>query len=223
MQKFGVIIFDLDSTLVKLEGLDWLAGQTGKGNRLRPLTIKSMNGELDFHQAMVVKMRAISPSYSDLVKLGKKYCDSVVKDAREVIDVLHHLGKQVWLLTGNFQPAVGILGKFLGIPDKRIICNKIIFDKNGNYIGFDDESPLAYNGGKAVMIKRLIRKHRGERIVLAGDGLTDLEAKHAVDLFIGYGGVIERNNVRSNSDFYIDSESMFPLLDLVLTKTEKKF
>ena len=75
----------------------------------------------------------------------------------------------------------------------------------------------------AVMIKRLIRKHRGERIVLAGDGLTDLEAKHAVDLFIGYGGVIERNNVRSNSDFYIDSESMFPLLDLVLTKTEKKF
>ena len=125
MQKFGVIIFDLDSTLVKLEGLDWLAGQTGKGNRLRPLTIKSMNGELDFHQAMVVKMRAISPSYSDLVKLGKKYCDSVVKDAREVIDVLHHLGKQVWLLTGNFQPAVGILGKFLGIPDKRIICNKI--------------------------------------------------------------------------------------------------
>lgn len=222
MKKFSQIIFDLDSTLVKLEGLDWLAERAGKGDELRSLTLKSMNGELDFHRAMVVKMLAISPSYQDLVELGRKYCESLVEDIRGVIDALRHLDKQVWLLTGNFQPAVGILGKFLGISDKRIICNKIIFDKNGKYIGFDDKSPLAYNGGKAKIIKEMFGGRRGKRIVFVGDGLTDLEAKHAVDLFIGYGGVIKRNYVKRNSDFYIDSKSISPLLDLVLTRTEKK-
>lgn len=223
MKRFSHIIFDLDSTLVKLEGLDWLAERAGKGDKLRPLTVKSMNGKLDFHKAMIVKMLAISPSYQDLVELGRKYCESLVEDVRGVIDALHYLGKQVWLLTGNFQPAVGILGKFLGISDKRIICNKIIFDKNGNYIGFNDKSPLAYNGGKARMIKEMFGGRRGrKRIVFVGDGLTDLEASHTVDLFIGYGGVIKRDYVKRNSDFYIDSKSMFPLLDLVLTGTEKK-
>ena len=43
------------------------------------------------------------------------------------------------------------------------------------------------------------------RLVMVGDGATDLEARQpgGADIFIGYGGVVERPSVASKADWYI--------------------
>ena len=38
---------------------------------------------------------------------------------------------------------------------------------------------------------------------MIGDGASDLEAKPAVDLFIGFGGVHTRPVVRDNADVFV--------------------
>ena len=38
---------------------------------------------------------------------------------------------------------------------------------------------------------------------MIGDGITDLEAKPAADLFIGYGGIVQRSIIKEKSDLYI--------------------
>ena len=40
---------------------------------------------------------------------------------------------------------------------------------------------------------------------MVGDGATDLEARQpgGADIFIGYGGVVERPSVASKADWYI--------------------
>ncbi len=42
-------------------------------------------------------------------------------------------------------------------------------------------------------------------LVMVGDGATDLEARQpgGADIFIGYGGVVERPSIASKADWYI--------------------
>ena len=41
------------------------------------------------------------------------------------------------------------------------------------------------------------------RAIMVGDGLSDLEARDVVDLFIGFGGAVYRSRVVSESPVYI--------------------
>ena len=48
-------------------------------------------------------------------------------------------------------------------------------------------------------------KYGFNRLVMVGDGATDLEAKSpgGADIFIGYGGVVERPSIASKADWYV--------------------
>lgn len=210
--QFDAVGFDVDSTLVLIEGLDWLADFMGKGPEVRELTEKSMGGSGDFHTAMVQKMKLIAPSHEDLLKLGAVYCENIVEGAVDVIAVLHDMGIEVWIVTGNFEPAVNILAQKLGIDPERVICNRVFFDEKNLYAGFDVDSDLAHNGGKAKKMK-IIDNGKGKRIAFVGDGMTDLEVKEHVALFIAFIGVKERKMVKENADRVISD--MMSLLTIV--------
>ena len=59
-------------------------------------------------------------------------------------------------------------------------------------------------------------------LLFVGDGITDLEAKDVVDLFVGFGGVARRKAVQENADAYISENSLLPVLDIGLTPEEKQ-
>ncbi len=213
MKKHNNIIFDLDSTLVKIEGLDWLAQKKNKLALVGQLTRDSMDGNLPLQEALTRKMKIIAPSYTDMRELGRAYCNSLVEGCAETIGALQKMGKNVYIITGNFQPAVGIVAEKLGIPQSHVFSNTLIFDKKGNYKGFNSKHPLAHNGGKVEIIQKYFRNKYG--IVFVGDGATDLETKRVVDLFIGFGGVVEREIVKKNADIFIASKSISPLLSIL--------
>ena len=48
-----------------------------------------------------------------------------------------------------------------------------------------------------------------EVVVMMGDGVSDLEAKGEVDLFIGFGGVVAREPVKVGADAWITSMADF--------------
>jgi phosphoserine phosphatase len=54
--------------------------------------------------------------------------------------------------------------------------------------------------------------------MLIGDGTSDLEAGEAVDLFVGYGGVVARERVQAEADVFIRGESLAPILPLALAR-----
>jgi phosphoserine phosphatase len=220
MKPYRFIIFDLDSTLVKLEGLDWLAEVSGNGSKVKKITQLSMEGKIPLENALKEKLNLISPSYDDLVKLGEKYYQTSVEDATEVIGAFKFLSKEVWIITGNFPPAVTLFAEKIGISTDRIICNHLEFDINGGYKNFDLSQPLVKNGGKARIIKKYFDS---KRAVFIGDAFTDLETKSQAELFIGYGGVVERKVVRESAEIYLFCESMAPLLEIILSEDEKEF
>ena len=153
--KMYNIIFDVDSTLVTIEGLDFLAELKNKHADLAPLTAQAMNGQLSMREAMEIKMNTIRPSYSDVQKMGQAYLEHVVPGTHETIRHLQAVGHKIWILTGNFQPAVGMLADDLGIPPGQVITNEIEFDKHGEYVGINLDHPLSNNHGKAKLFNSM--------------------------------------------------------------------
>ena len=59
------------------------------------------------------------------------------------------------------------------------------------------------DGGKPAVISKLKNDYGYNPIIMIGDGATDMQAKPPADAFIGFGGVVEREKVKLNADWYI--------------------
>lgn len=218
-EPFDIIILDVDSTLSTIEGIDWIAKSKGKYEEASALTELAMNGKVKMEEVFGKKIDLVAPSHDEFMVLGKKYIESLSDNAHEVIDVLHKLGKEVWLVTGNFYPSIEILAKHLTIPKERIVANPVYFDEKGNYKDFDRTSPLARSGGKAEVVQKI--KKKGKKIAFIGDSVTDLDTQPYVDLFIGFGGVVTRAIVLENAHVFVKEKSFLSLLPILLTDEER--
>jgi phosphoserine phosphatase len=209
---FDSVIFDCDSTLSKIEGIDELGKMVGVLN-ISDLTKLAMNGELSFETVYEKRLDRIKPSRHLLARLGQMYIDTLVEDAIGVIASLHQLKKNVFIVSGGFLPSLLVLGKALGIPPSHIFGNDLLFDNQGNYVSFVG-GPLKRNDGKLQIIRQI-----PGRKLMVGDSITDLETKECVDQFVGFGGVIRREIVENHSDIYLYSESLAPILILAAGKS----
>lgn len=212
--KFDSVVFDVDSTLVSIEGLDYLASLKGGEVDISRITEKAMNGEITMREAMIEKMAVISPSISDLMKMGEEYIKNIVFGVPETIGILKRNGIKVWIVTGNFQPGVGILADYLGVKPENVITNDIQHNLDGSFLSFDPDLPLSNNGGKKTMIEKY-KKQLGI-VCFVGDGSTNLDTQEMVDRFIGFGGVVRRPNVESKAEFYTAEPDMRSILKYIL-------
>jgi phosphoserine phosphatase len=203
---FGLVFFDVDSTLVTIEGIDVLA----RGNpETTMLTEAAMNGEVPLDQVYAARLKVIQPSRADVEALAQKYLASVTPGAKETIDTLRKDGVSVHLVTAGIAQAIAPLAAHLGVRNVHAVSLK--FDGAGNYADFDHRSFLTRRGGKELVVRDVRARSHG-RAAFVGDGASDLEAKPAVDLFIGFGGVVVRDRVKENADVFVDDADLRAVL-----------
>jgi phosphoserine phosphatase len=208
MPAFSIVCFDVDSTLVTIEGIDIL----GAGNpEIARITEATMNGEIPIHDAYRVRLDALKPSRERIEALGIQYTQSLVEGAEETIATLQNGGVEVHLVTAGISQAIATLARRLHIVSERVHAVDLRFDAEGRYAGFDDTTPLTRNGGKATVI-RDIRARTSGAAAMVGDGVSDLETRPAVDLFIGYGGVAVRSKVQESADVYVTARDLRSVL-----------
>lgn len=215
-----VVVFDCDSTLTRIEGVDELARLKGVGDAVAALTSTAMDGRVAIEQIYARRLELIRPDRSALEWLGRRYVHSLVDDAAEVMHALMLLDKDVHIVSGGFRQAVSMIGRALALPDDHVHAVDLYFDDAGAYAGFDSGSPLARSGGKGEVCRSLFR--RDVRAVAIGDGVTDLEMQQAGATFIGFGGVARRDLVVEHADHYVDSPSLRAVLPLILTAEEQR-
>ncbi|MCX6790679.1 MAG: HAD-IB family phosphatase, partial [Candidatus Gribaldobacteria bacterium] len=203
--------FDCDSTLTAMEGIDWLAQNKGCSDKVEVLTAQAMGGKIKFEEVFARRLALIQPTLQDLELLAERYIANQLKDVASVIEKLQSLGKNVFIVSGGYSLAVKHLAQNLNIPAENVFAVDLFFNPNGNYLGFDDKNPLTRSGGKKTVIEKIVTTGS---TIFVGDGFTDLEAKNAVDLFIGFGGVIIRPIVQQEADIFIKIKSLMPVLFL---------
>ena len=85
---FPIVFFDVDSTLVTIEGIDVLAG----GNpAVAALTDAAMNGEIAIDEVYARRLEMIRPARSRVTDLAGQYRRSLVPGAAETLQALRKI------------------------------------------------------------------------------------------------------------------------------------
>ena len=203
--RYRHIFFDADSTLVTVEGIDEL----GVGNpEVARLTEMAMNGEIPIESAYESRLQMIQPTQAAVDALAKRYTASIVAGAQETVRTLREAGAVIHIVSAGFVQALMPMAAILGVTSVHAVRLKF---RDGEYDGFEP-SPLTRNGGKELIIRDIRARTKGKAAMI-GDGVSDLEARPAVDLFIGFGGVHIRPRVRDNADVFVtDLPAVIPYL-----------
>ena len=221
---FEHVFFDCDSTLTTVEGIDVLAETLGKRVPVETLTQAAMDGEIDLDEAYAKRLETLRPTRRQVLDLRHVYKRTMVEDAAAVIAALQALGHKVYIISGGLAEPVAEFGISLGIPRERIRAVHIAYDElsgqwwersqaeDQRYLT-STEGALTVSDGKAQIVRELIGDQRG-RSMLIGDGISDYYAGEAVDLFVGFGGVVARPKVRQAAPVYLECQSLAPILAL---------
>ncbi len=211
--RFGTVIFDCDSTLSAVEGIDRLSRDHRE--EVERLTEASMRGELKLEEVYARRLELVRPTRRQVDALAAEYVARIVPDAREVVAALQRNGVAVRVLSGGLLPAVLVLAAELRIAPEHVGAVAVHFDEGGAYAGFDAASPLARAGGKEAVVRSWLPGLPAP-IMMVGDGATDLEVAPVVDLFVAFAGVEDRPAVTAAADVVVRSPSLAPVLPLAL-------
>ena len=197
------VCFDVDSTVCVEEAIDELAKFQQVGPLVEAITRNAMGGNMSFRTALQARLNLIQPTRQRLEQFLVQHPSQLTDGVAELIDLLHERKVPVYLITGGFHSIVDPVAKQLNIPLKNVFANQLLFNTDGSYAGFDEEEMTSDSGGKGRAVEYLKSKYGYERMIMVGDGATDMEAD--ADGFIGFGGNVIREKVRDGAPWFVDS------------------
>lgn len=211
--RYASVVFDCDSTLVAVEGIDILAGDARA--EVEALTASAMRGEVGLEEVYGRRLELIRPTRTQVEAVGDAYVRALVPGAREVVRALEVEGIHAWIVSGGLLPAVMRVADELGIPPARVGAVRLEFDESGAFAGFDPDQHLARAGGKPRFLEE-----QGDDLarpaLVVGDGVTDLEAGSVVDDFIAFAGVADRPPVTSAASLVVRAPSLEPVFSIAV-------
>lgn len=211
--RFATVVLDVDSTLSGIEGIDWLAERRGPdvAAKIAKLTDEAMRGVIPLEQVYGARLEAIRPTFNDIKALGVEYMRSKAAGTQIAMQRMREAGVDLLLVSGGISQAIEPLGRLLGLSSGDINAVALWLDSDGNYLSYDDASPLTTSTGKRTIIEQL---HLRPPILAVGDGATDVAMREVVDQFAAYVGFVRRENVVAKADVVLESFS--DLTDLVI-------
>lgn len=210
MKNSLYLIFDFDSTFVKLEALDELAGialfeKDNKGEiigKIKQLTKLGMEGAISFPESLSQRFEFLSANKSHVEKLiellRKNVSDSIAKNKKFFLENKEN----IYIISGGFSEYIYPVAKEFGIEETHILANSFLFDESGNVIGFDKTKNMSQENGKAREVQRL--GLFGE-VWVVGDGYTDYQIREAggADKFIAFSENVTRESVFQKADHVV--------------------
>jgi phosphoserine phosphatase len=217
--RFASVVLDVDSTLTRVEGIEWLAERRGGtvARQVAEMTQRAMEGTISLDAVYGARLALVQPSRADVAALADAYKAGTVPGARPAIGAMQAAGIRVVAVSGGLRDAVARFAISLGIPDHDVYAVPVQFTPDGAYAGFDEHSPLARRGGKPIVVRGLGLPHP---VLGVGDGSTDAELKTmngggaAVDAFAAYVGVAARPSVVAVADYVVHTMAELPALVL---------
>ena len=207
MTAAPTLIFDFDSTLVRIETLEALADIALEGHvdaesiraRIASLTDRAMAGEVDFGESLRARLAMLPLIRAHVQTLADRILDEGTPSVRRNLRFFNENAASIIILSGGFREVIAPVAERLGVSADRVICNDLIYDADGVVTGVDDANPLSHENGKPTVIKAL---GLTGPVVMIGDGWNDAEVKlgGAADRFYAFTEVARRDKVVAVAD-----------------------
>ncbi len=201
-----LIVMDADSTLLKGEVIDRLAGRLGIEDRVAAITEAAMAGELDFAEALRERVALLAGlPLADIEGVADEL--ELMPGARTLLRTLQRLGYLTAVVSGGFTQVIAPLLAELGID--HLAANELeVVDgvATGGLIG-----PIIDRQAKAEALARFADEEGVPvgQVVAVGDGANDIDMLQVAGLGIAFNA---RPIVREAADTALS----VPYLDAVL-------
>ncbi|MDJ0734891.1 MAG: HAD-IB family phosphatase [Nostocaceae cyanobacterium] len=205
MSEGKIIIFDCDSTLSSIEGIDELARVAGADvcKQIEQMTTAAMEGKIPLEDVFARRLEILQPSQTAVLKVGELYIQTAEPSALNVVTTFKQQGWTPFILSAGYLQAILPLAKYLGIDSDCVEAVNLFFHEDGSYRDFDRNYPTTRSGGKLEIVKKIHNQYCPSVMVTVGDGVSDLETKPGVNKFVGFGRYAVREKVKAQADYFI--------------------
>lgn len=110
----GLLVMDVDGTLIRQEGIDLLDQAAGVGEEVAEITEGAMNGDLDFATSLQARVELLKGLETSTFPKILEQID-LTTGANAFIKELHRRGYKVGLVSGGFHELIDPIAQSLGI------------------------------------------------------------------------------------------------------------
>ena len=209
LSDFGLICFDMDSTLITIECIDELADFAGKKAEVSAVTESAMRGEIDYRESLRRRLALLEGL--DARVLARVYGERLLLShgARELLEACQNAGLRTAILSGGFTYFTERLRIELGFDfatsnELEIRGGKL----TGRVVG-----DIVDAAAKAHHLARLTDELglRREQVIACGDGANDLMMMAQAGLSVAFHA---KPATRAKADVAINFGGLDAVLNL---------
>ena len=205
----GLLVMDVDSTLIMEEGIDLLGEEAGVGAQVAAITERAMRGELDFEAALRERVALLKGLPEDIfTRIAEKI--HFTPGAEDLVKELHKRGYKVGLVSGGFHEIVDRLAEQLGID--YVKANRLEIQQGfltGQVLG-----EIVTKDTKLSMLKAWAVENKLDlnQTIAMGDGANDLPMIQAAGMGIAF---MAKAIVREQAPYQIQECNLYRVIDLL--------
>ena len=210
----GLLVMDVDSTLIMEEGIDLLGEEAGVGAQVAAITERAMRGELDFEAALRERVALLKGLPEDIFdRIAERI--HFTPGAEDLVKELHKRGYKVGLVSGGFHETVDRLAEQLGID--YVKANRLEIQQGfltGQVLG-----EIVTKDTKLAMLKAWAAENNLElnQTIAMGDGANDLPMIQAAGIGIAF---MAKPIVRERAPYQIQECNLYRVIDLLDNRKE---
>lgn len=180
----AMLIADMDSTMIHQECLDEMAELAGVGDYVRDVTMRAMNGEIQFEEALkerVALLKGQSVSIIDQIISSRL---SFMPGGATLLATMRRNGSYAALVSGGFTPFTSYVAEQLGFDEHH--GNRLIIS-DGMLTGEVAPPIQGKNAKRQALINissRLGLSH--DQVMAVGDGANDLDMIAAAGIGVAF-------------------------------------
>jgi phosphoserine phosphatase len=208
--SIGLLITDMDSTLINIECVDEIADYAGKKAEVSAITEAAMRGELDFNGSLTRRVAVLKG-------LGVEVLDDVYQHrlklnpgAERLIDGLKQQNIKTALVSGGFTFFTDRLAKRLGFD---YVLSNVLGIDDGKLTG--EVSSSIVNADRKAQFLEEICSQAGittRQAIAVGDGANDLKMMKLSGMSVAYHA---KPAVRRQADIQINYSGLDSILHLL--------
>jgi phosphoserine phosphatase len=171
-----MLLADMDSTMIQQECIDELADEAGVGERVKDITARAMNGELDFDGALRERVGLLAGLDADVIQTVLQTRISMMSGGATLLATMKSNSAYAALVSGGFTAFTESVAKYLGFDENR--ANTLIV-KDGALTG-EVGLPILGKQAKVDALEQITARLglSDSDVMAVGDGANDLGMLH---------------------------------------------
>lgn len=171
-----MLLADMDSTMIQQECIDELADEAGVGDRVKNITARAMNGELDFEGALRERVGLLAGLDEAVIRQVLEQRITYMPGGKTLLATMKANGAYAALVSGGFTAFTASVAQALGFDENR--ANTLLVE--GGKLTGHVRDPILGKQAKVDALEGITaRLGLAEADVLAvGDGANDLGMLH---------------------------------------------